>query len=139
MGGAVYDIARRGNNIENMSRWEQIQRGYIRKESKSSSYHHTSRSSHKSDKNLNFEQRHEYTFVDTIIDVNDLLQTHDSLDDIVRNTKTETSTILAKATGSLEELLKGNDENEEEEDCIQMRNHLKWKKRQLKLHIKKKR
>merc|ERR1712228_45014 len=138
--GAVYDIARRGNDIHSMSRWEQIQRGYIRKESILSNMHSTARSNHKSDKrSSNIGQRQKYAFVDTIIDVNDLLQTHDSLDDIVRNSKPESSTILAKATGSLEELLNANERQEENETGIEMRNHLKWKKRQLKLHIKKKR
>lgn len=115
-----------------MSRWEQIQRGYIRKESVSSSTT-TMHSTARSENSTKFEMQHHYKFVDTIIDINDLLQTHDSLDDIVRNTKAETSTILAKATGSLDELLNansnGNVQEEEDEETMQMRNHLKWKKR----------
>merc|ERR1712048_798087 len=126
---------------------EQIQRGYIRKESTSTTtMHSTAHVNNKSDQRVKFEMHHHCKFVDTIIDINDLLQTHDSLDDIVRNTKAETSTILAKATGSLDELLNANNdrnvqenEDENDEEGMQMRNHLKWKKRQLKLHIKKKR
>jgi len=138
--GAVYEFARRGNNIESMSRWEQIQRGHIRKET-TTSMHSTAKWNNKSDEDYKFEMQSHYKFVDTIIDINDLLQTHASLDDIVRNNKAETSTLLAKSTGSLDALLNRNAAHSEEEsaDSLQMRNHLKWKKRQLKLHIKKKR
>merc|ERR1719384_78850 len=136
--GAVYDTVRRGNDIESMSRWEQIQRGHIRKDS----YSHSERLSNKENKESNyFEERVDlkhHTFFDAIIAVNDILQTHHSLDDIIKNEKPQNIKTLAKATGSLEKVLDAKN-HKKEEKVIKMRNDLKWKKRQLKLHIKKKR
>merc|ERR1712154_345707 len=87
----------------------------------------------------------------TVIDINDLLQMHHSLDDVVRTSRPDTVRTLAKATGgSLEALLSQNAQSletqpiagandEGESEGLEMRNDLKWKRRKMKLHIKKKR
>ena len=151
---AVYDTFERASNIENMSRWEQVQRGYIRQESISQAIYNQRR-------NHRFTEyeRYEYEYnvsrtqwVNTIFDVNDLLQTHDSLDDCIRNHKQQTNSItLAKATGSLDKsldkLLDANrtdkqmmmDGQEVEPERIDMRNDVKWRKRKIKVHRRKKR
>mmetsp|Transcript_66560 Transcript_66560/g.105780 ORF Transcript_66560/g.105780 Transcript_66560/m.105780 type:complete len:313 (-) Transcript_66560:217-1155(-) len=162
--GALYDTLERQHNIEQMSRWEQIQRGYVRPESvtqiryKHRKYSSTTTTTRRTSA---FESSTHSTstsfssqWIDTIIDVNDILQSHDSLDDCVRNEKaSSTSITLAKATGALNKYLDGKAstsdntaemEEEDETECgkqegLEMRNDLKWKRRKMKLHIKKKR
>eukprot|EP01084_Bolivina_argentea_P071213 129503_1 len=138
--GAVYDIAQR-RRVEGMSRWEQIQRGYARPElvSNATQYEERRTLNHKYSKH-----EEEYRFGEMIVDVNDILQMHYSLQDIVTNNDaTQPSVTLAKATGSLDKLLASQHgilmQESEERDTMEMRNDLKWKKRQMKLHIKKKR
>jgi len=156
--GAVYETVQRANRVESMSRWEQIQRGYVRQETVSSAINHQRRSSKFAD---NEYHRHftatDHGFADTVIDINDLLQMHHSLDDVVRTSRPDTVRTLAKSTGgSLEALLAQNAQSEESQDIeggdnanggdggngkdgMEMRNDLKWKRRKMKLHIKKKR
>merc|ERR1712154_428696 len=134
---AVYSQVQRKNRVEMMSRWEQIQRGYISQEQISSAIH-IERKNNKYNHYEKYEKFEQHRFVDTIIDVNDILQTHHSLDDVVRNTKPTTSITLAKSTGSLDELLDSNNSNKNKE-VMEMRSDRKWKERKMKLHIKKKR
>ena len=155
--GAVCDTMHRNSRVETMSRWEQIQRGYVKQDNitttihRQESYYHTSSTS--STLSSTFSSTTRSQWVDTIIDVNDILQPHYSLDDCVRNNKENTTSMtLAKATGSIQfnELLDKNKninkiqtkmENDDSEcsEIIEMRNDLKWKRRKMKLHIKKKR
>lgn len=159
--GAVYDTVHRAHRVESMSRWEQIQRGYVRQETITSAIHHERSHDRRSRKSVDhdFHQHFNATnhgFADTVMQINDLLQMHHSLDDVVQTSRPDTVRTLAKSTGgSLEALLKQNaqsqetqpiveaeaDANEhvEGEEGLEMRNDLKWKRRKMKLHIKKKR
>jgi len=146
--GAVLDTVQRTNRVQLMSRWEQIQRGYVRPESIAHAVNHERRSGKYADSEY---RRHHFTatdhrFADTVIDINDLLQMHHSLDDVARTDRTHSVRTLAKATGGrLDEWMgpcgrrTGGDHDDGEGNALEMRNDLKWKRRKMKLHIKKKR
>merc|ERR1719464_1628245 len=100
-----------------MSRYEQIQRGLIRCDAVTDPFTEHSHSQTAAERAHSQRRRHtngdKYRergngsamsrrngFVDTICNVNDLLQTHQSLDDVVRHSKAQRSQTLAKATGA---------------------------------------
>jgi len=148
--GAVYDTVQRGHRVDLMSRWEQIQRGVIRPSDVPTPENDSERRRHRERGALDPMQR---GFVDTVCNVNDLLQTHQSLDDVVRDSKAQRSRLIAKATGSLHGIIDSArttqaqaqqaqaqvQSEEKEKETLQMRNDLKWRIRKMKLHRKKKR
>jgi len=165
--GAVYDTVQRGHRTDLMSRWEQIQRGLIRCPADADTEHsQTERAHSERRRHTNGDKYRERGngsamsrrngFVDTICNVNDLLQTHQSLDDVVRHSKAQRSHTLAKATGALGLSVNGmlgearatqakkkaemeRTMERERENAMEMRNDLKWRVRKMKLHRKKKR
>eukprot|EP01084_Bolivina_argentea_P148259 259233_1 len=124
---AIYETREKGNNIDLMSRWEQIQNGYVR--NKYTKY----------DKNkyiYGTNNKYDYD-INKFMDVNDIMngKTYNSLDDI----NTNNYFTLAKSTGSLNNILDNKEKMDRIDKGIQMKGDIKWWRRRLKLHIKKKR